>query len=240
MRRFVQAFSSDDLPASWSSPLRETLAERVGYNIGKGDDASILRMSEKMLVSERMRWGLVPSWSKEPETRYTTVTSRLDRASRSRIFANAWRHRHCVLPLTGYYKLDRTTRPAIPHFIHHRDGQVLLVAGLWEAWDKGDVPLHSFTILTHPTDAIPKPLAPDGPVFLTEASARRWLESGGSWLAGALLRMSAEPPLVSYAVSNAYRDRARDDYTLLEPRSAEAYLEPSLLANSEDEDDEED
>ncbi|RZA24565.1 MAG: hypothetical protein EOP92_44030, partial [Lysobacteraceae bacterium] len=35
-----------------------------------------------------------------------------DRAARSRLFKDAWEHRHCVVPLNGYYKWDRSARPA--------------------------------------------------------------------------------------------------------------------------------
>ncbi len=56
-------------------------------------------------------------------------------------------------------------------------------------------------------------------------------------LAGTALRLSTTPALNSYPVSHAYRDRARSDYTLIEPREASDYLMPELDAiNDEDED----
>ena len=59
-------------------------------------------------------WGLVPTWSKAPETRYTTVTARLQRAPRSRIFRKPWERQRCVVPMNGYYKWDRSVKPAVP------------------------------------------------------------------------------------------------------------------------------
>ena len=147
----------------------------------------------------------------------------------------------CLIPMTGYYKWDRTVRPPIPHFIQAQDGRVLCAAGLWERWEHEeaeDPPFESFTILTHPNAAIPAPLTPDGPVFVEGAAAGVWL-SGPSMLAGHALRRSKTPVLGSYAVSHAYRDRARSDYTLIEPRAASYYLEPEADAfhvGAEDED----
>ncbi len=88
--------------------------------------------------------------------------------------------------MTGYYKWDRTVRPAVPHFIHAEDGQVLCAAGLWERWEREDAedpPFESFTLLTHSNAAIPAPLTPDGPVFISGLAERAWL-SGPQLLAG--------------------------------------------------------
>ncbi|KTF41139.1 SOS response-associated peptidase family protein [Xanthomonas translucens] len=37
---------------------------------------------------------------------------------RSRIFAAPWKSRHCLIPLSGYYKWDRSRTPAQPYYIH--------------------------------------------------------------------------------------------------------------------------
>lgn len=251
MRRFVQAFaSSSDLPAHWPAQAREAMAASAGhYNLGKDDDAWVLRVVDGVLTAARMRWGLVPRWSRAPQTPYTTVTARLERASRSRIFGKPWLTQHCLVPMTGYYKWDRTVRPPVPHFIQARDGRILCAAGLWERWprqaDKAPTveespPFESFAILTHPNAAIPAPLTPDGPVFVSGIAERAWL-SGPHLLAGAALRLAVTPALDAYAVSHAYRDRGRSDYTLIEPRTASDYLAPQGDASAgDDEDDDRD
>lgn len=236
MRRFVQAFSeTDSWPDHWEAGVRHTLADaQAHYNIGPTDDAWIVLKGEHGLTAQRFRWGLVPPWSKEPSTKYTTITARLDRASRSRIFGRPWKSQHCLVPMTGYYKLDRSVKPPAPHLIQRADGQPLLAAGLWERWDKEDV-LCSFSILTHSNPAIPPPLTPDGPVFTSGSVAKRWLD-GPQLLAGTFLRLAPLQELTSYPVSMRYRDRARDDYTLLEPASASDYLMP-MPSDEEEEDD---
>jgi len=236
MRRFVQAFTEDTLPSSLPrEPMQRLTAGEGAYNIGKGDDAWIVLRHEDVPVARRSRWGLVPAWSKAPETRYTTVTARLERASKSRIFGKPWKARHCVVPMSGYYKWDRASKPPLPYFIHAVDGQVLFAAGLWEEWRSEDASLHSFAILTHPNDAIPQPLTPDGPIFLTYRKSLDWL-AGPTLFAESFLKSARQPALAAYAVSSAHRDRSRDDYTLVEPRAASEYLEPAAPAFDEDED----
>jgi len=225
MRRFVQAIAGVDqltsaLPAAIAQAVADTPAR---YNIAKGKPAHVVPLSAaRVVVLREMIWGLVPRWSKEPATPYTTVTARVDRASKSRIFAQAWQERRCLVPMSGYFKWDRQRKPPWPHFIQRRDGGVLMAAGLWEEW-KGEEgsSLLSFTLLTAPNPAIPAPLTQDGPVFLEGAPAVRWL-SGSLSSPRSLLRHAQRPLLESYTVSRAIAKTDVDAYTLLEPVDPEA------------------
>lgn len=221
MRRFVQAFSSGDgWPPDVPAHLRECLGQAPDrYNIAVRKPASVIVLDAGEPVAREFQWGLVPRWSKTAETPYTTVTARLERAASSRLFKQAWETRHCVVPMNGYYKWDRTQKPAVPHFIQAGDGRLLMVAGLWECWEKGDTPLCTFSVLTHANAAIPPPLVADGPVFLPPGRWTRWLDAD-RWFPRQFLLGSTQPALESYPVSRAMRDPQRDDYTLLEPADA--------------------
>lgn len=216
MRRFAQAFLPDAIPPGLDAAVAQALAaapER--YNVAVRKPAALILDRGDGLVVEDFDWGLVPSWSKLPETKYTTVTARLERAPSSRIYRRAWESRRCVIPMTGYYKWDRNARPAWPYFIQSRAGEVLFAAGLWDRWPADAPELYTFTILTAPNDAIPSPLVPDGPVFLPAAKVRDWI--AGPWLAGRFLAHMRQPELDAYPVSRRIRGRDVDDYTLLEP-----------------------
>lgn len=220
------------MDASLRAALR-SLPDR--YNIAVRKPAGVLFHEARVEVGEFV-WGLVPRWSREPSTKYTTVTARLERAPRSRIYRQAWEQRRCVVPMTGYFKWDRSVRPPVPHFIQSVHGEVLLAAGLWERWDGEGGPLHSFSILTHPNPAIPPPLVPDGPVFLPHDRWEQWL-TGARWLPMRFLRTAPQPRLEAYAVSRAVRDPDRDDYTLLEPADPrELASEPEPRFDDEDDD----
>lgn len=223
MRRFAQAIAAvESLPAGLPGPVASALADAPDrYNIGKGKPAAVLLRDTGGLAVRDMRWGLIPRWSKEPATPYTTVTARLERAPKSRIYAQAWQQRPCVVAMTGYYKWDRQSRPPRPFFVQRRDGDALLATALWEHWEIEGAPgLDSFSVLTAPNPAIPAPLTSDGPVFVDAAVALDWL-AGKLDKPGALQRRATLPALEAYPVSRAIRDPARDDYTLLEPAPPE-------------------
>jgi putative SOS response-associated peptidase YedK len=238
MRRFVQAFSAGEgFPADFPHALRESLVIAPDrYNIAVRKPASVILLEDDKPVVEEFQWGLIPRWSKTAETPYTTVTARLERAAKSRLFKDAWETRHCVVPLNGYYKWDRTVKPAVPYFIQAADGRMLLMAGLWERWEKGESLVCSFSILTHANAAIPPPLVADGPVFLPAERWQRWLDPD-RWFPRHFLLNSAQPGLEAYRVSRAVRDPERDDYTLLEPADATAW-EEQLAVDEDDFEDE--
>jgi putative SOS response-associated peptidase YedK len=216
MRRFVQAFAQDDIPAAFAPGVAAALAAAPArYNIAVRKPAIVLFERDEALCVEEFDWGLVPSWSKLPETRYTTVTARLERAPNSRIFRRPWENRRCVVPMNGYYKWDRKSDPPQPYFIQAQAGGMLFAAGLWDHWHRDEPELYSFAILTNANAAIPAPLVPDGPVFLPAGKVADWIR--GPLLATRFLTQMKQPALEAYPVSRAIRSRDVDDYTLLEP-----------------------
>jgi putative SOS response-associated peptidase YedK len=216
MRRFVQAFSMAEFPSALAPGVADAL-HRVPerYNIAVRKPAAVILDRGEGWCVEDFDWGLVPSWSKLPETKYTTMTARLERAPTSRIFRRPWERRRCVVPMNGYYKWSRATQPPQPYFIQAQSGDVLFAAGLWEHWHRDEPELYSFALLTHANHAIPPPLVPDGPVFVPVGKTAEWI-AGPLWPMRFLVRMK-QPALEAYPVSRRIRNRDADDYTLLDP-----------------------
>ena len=223
MRRFVQALSGFEvMPGLPDEVAAELRAFPDRYNLSVRQPAAVLFAADERWHLASMAWGLVPSWEKEPATRYSTQTARLDRAPASRLFRRAWEARRCFVPINGYYKWDRTRKPHWPMFIQPVDGLPLYAAGLWERWRAGeddDAPfLDSFALLTFPNPAIPAPLTADGPLFLPPERLVDWLSSGGWWARRIAARAKeSQPRLEAYPVARRVGNPAVDDYTLLEP-----------------------
>ncbi|MGO3126839.1 MAG: SOS response-associated peptidase [Luteimonas sp.] len=233
MRRFVQAIAADAVPAGLSPGIASALSDAPPrYNIASDGDALALRMDDGEVTADTLRWGLVPRWSKLPETAYSTITARLNRAPTSRIYARPWASRRCVVPMNGYYKWDRSGARPVPHFIQSRSGQLLFAAGLWDLWERELPPLASFALLTMPNAAIPRPLSPDGPLFLPAASILAWLS--GPAPDPVTIAGTPQPALEAYPVSRRIRSRDVDDYTLLEPAPPDAPEDPDDGFDPED------
>ena len=96
-----------------------------------------------------LRWGLVPSWAKDPSIGSRLINARMETVAEKPAFRRAFAKRRCLLPADGYYEwyAPQPTEPASdrpgkvakqPFFIHPKDGAVLAMAGIYEFWRKKD------------------------------------------------------------------------------------------------------
>jgi putative SOS response-associated peptidase YedK len=108
-----------------------------------------------------MRWGLVPSWAKDPSVGTRMINARAETAVDKPAFRKALARRRCLLPADGWYEWRREHggegRTKQPYFVTGTDGTSLAMAGLWEFWrpagaDHGDDPLITTAVMT--TDAV--------------------------------------------------------------------------------------
>ena len=88
-----------------------------------------------------VRWGLVPSWAKDPSIGNRLINARMETVAEKPAFKRAFARRRCLLPADGYFEwyptqqLTRAGRPRKqPFFIRPADGGVLAMAGLYEIW----------------------------------------------------------------------------------------------------------
>jgi putative SOS response-associated peptidase YedK len=133
------------------------------------------------------RWGLVPSWAKDPSIGSRMINARWENAAGKPAFRAAFARRRCLIPADGYFEWYAPAPPAggagrrprkQPYFIHRTDGAGLALAGLYEFWRPAEQEqwLATVTILT--TDSL-GPLAAIHdrmPVVIDPAAYTRWLD----------------------------------------------------------------
>lgn len=192
--------------------LVEELREIVGpvpeivpttYNAAPTQRLPIVRLEDGARVLRLARWGLVPAWSPEPQTKYSTINARSEEAAKKPAFRSAWKARRCVVPASGWYEWQRTDGGKTPHLIHRRDGRLLLLAGLWERWERDGQPaLESYAIVTvaaHPTLA---PIHDRQPALLAADQVAAWLDPATPAADLARLVTPVGDGLEAYAVSS--------------------------------------
>lgn len=88
-----------------------------------------------------LRWGLVPSWAKDPAIGNKMINARMETVAEKPAFRRAFAARRCLLPADGYFEWYPTEQltPAgkprkQPFFIRPRDHGTLAMAGLYEIW----------------------------------------------------------------------------------------------------------
>ncbi len=85
-----------------------------------------------------VRWGLVPSWAKDPSIGNRLINARAETVATKPAFRGAFARRRCLLPADGFYEWVSVTEQGRtrkqPYYIHRADGGGLAFAGLYELW----------------------------------------------------------------------------------------------------------
>jgi putative SOS response-associated peptidase YedK len=201
--------------------LLETAAEMpLRFNIAPSQQvAAVRRMAG---VEGRrlalLRWGLVPSWAKDPAIGSRMINARAETVAEKPSFRAAFRSRRCLIAADGYYEWRKSGGKKQPHYFRMKDDRPFAFAGLWERWGgegAGGEPLETCTIITTDANELSRPIHDRMPVILREADYDLWLdpdEHDRRRLAPLLVpyesgAMTADP--VSTLVNNPRNDEPR-------------------------------
>jgi putative SOS response-associated peptidase YedK len=94
----------------------------------------------------RVRWGLVPSWAKDPSAGGRLINARAESVATKPSFRSAFARRRCLIPADGYYEwrplggTDHGRPRKQPYFISRADGGLMAFAGLYELWRDASAP----------------------------------------------------------------------------------------------------
>ncbi|WP_424210816.1 SOS response-associated peptidase [Streptomyces sp. BI20] len=137
-----------------------------------------------------VRWGLVPSWAKDPSVGARMINARVETVHEKPAFRRAFARRRCLLPADGFY--EWVTVPAEgsvkahkrPYFIRPEGAGVLAMAGLYEFWRDPSVPddgdpaawLTTATIITTEATDRAGRVHPRMPLALDPADYAEWLD----------------------------------------------------------------
>jgi putative SOS response-associated peptidase YedK len=146
-----------------------------------------------------MKWGLIPSWAKDPSIGFKTINARSETVSTKPTFRSAFRKRHCIVPASGFYDWQAVGKQKLPTLFRPTSGMFGL-AGLWETWPGDGTPLDTFTILTTDANETVMPTHNRMPVILQPADYATWLDATKS-TDGSLLRQYPADAMTATFVS---------------------------------------
>ena len=143
------------------------------------DRASVIRKGSGGLEEANLRWGLIPSWAKDPKIGVQCINARAETVSEKPSFQEAFRKRRCLVPADGFWEWETIGKKKIPWKFARPDGGEFCLAGLWESWMDEGKPLETFTIITTSPNRLVSPVHNRMPVILSPDEAEIWLEGGG-------------------------------------------------------------
>jgi putative SOS response-associated peptidase YedK len=148
------------------------------YNIAPTQPVAIVRLVRGERRFALARWGLVPSWVKDPKTFTLLFNARSEGAADKPSFRAAMRYRRCLFPASGFYEWRRGPgKEKQPFWIRPRSGGVIAFAGLWETWsDRDGGEIDSACILTTAANRTIATIHDRMPVVIAPEDFDRWLD----------------------------------------------------------------
>jgi len=174
-----------------------------------------------------VRWGLVPSWAKDPSIGSRMINARVETVAEKPAFRKAFAKRRCLLPADGYFEWYGEERgKKQPFFIRPPDGAVLAMAGLYEFWrdpakpdDDPDAWLSTCTVITTSAPDDLGRIHDRMPMIVERSRYAEWLDPSVEDLDGlrSLLVPAAPGRLSAYPVSKQVSNVRNNGAHLLEP-----------------------
>jgi len=124
-------------------------------------------------------WGLIPSWAKDPSIGNRLINARGETLAEKPSFRGSYKYKRCLILADGFYewKAQPGTKVKVPHFIHMKNRQPFVFAGLWDDWNSPDgSQIRSCTIVTTEPNQLMAPIHNRMPVILPPDAYAQWID----------------------------------------------------------------
>jgi putative SOS response-associated peptidase YedK len=198
------------------------------YNVAPTQPIPIVRLNEGKRQFALVRWGLLPSWVKDPKTFTLLINARGESVIDKPAFRAAMKRRRCLIPADGFYEWKPVAGRKQPYFVRLKSGAPMALAGLWETWmGPNGEELDTAAIITTRANRLLMPIHDRMPVIVPPEAFDLWLDTAkvDAATAAALIAPAAENLLEAYEVSTAVNRIANDN-----PKLVEALVEPLAAA----------
>jgi putative SOS response-associated peptidase YedK len=166
----LKAFAGITLPAEGSLTPR--------YNIAPTQTVAVVPNNGRNTI-EFFRWGLIPSWAKDPAIGNRMINARAETLAEKPAFRSAFKNRRCLIPADGFFEWRKEPggKSKTPMYVRLKSGEPFAFAGLWEAWrSPDDETILSCTIITTTPNSLVEKIHDRMPVILKPDAVKRWLD----------------------------------------------------------------
>jgi putative SOS response-associated peptidase YedK len=159
-----------------SRPNAESTAWTPRYNIAPTQTVIVVGDDGQRYLTH-MRWGLIPSWTKDPAIGNRMINARAETVTTRPAFRTALRKRRCLVVATGFFEWQQRPRGKQPYYLALKSREPFGFAGLWDAWTSPDgEEIRSCTIITVDANELLLPIHDRMPVILTPEAEAVWLD----------------------------------------------------------------
>ena len=194
------------------------------YNIAPSQPIAAIRIDHDRATRKlvMLRWGLIPSWAKDPKIGNQCINAKAETVAEKPSFRAAFKKRRCLVVATGFYEWQVQGRTKQPMWIGLRSKRPFAFAGLWEHWTPAEgEPLETCTIITTEPNELMRPIHNRMPAILAPTAYDQWLDPAFQHIEPlkALLCPYLSEELTAYPVSTLVNNPRHDVPQCLEPVS---------------------
>jgi putative SOS response-associated peptidase YedK len=151
------------------------------YNLAPSQNGSVVCIKDGKRVLKQMKWGLIPSWTKPDKAGSGLINARFDTITEKPSFRSSYKHKRCIIPVTGFYEWRKEGKQKVPFFINcGRDSGgdfiPMLLCGLFDNWiSPHGEEIETFTIITTGSSAGMTSIHDRMPLILDQKNIMLWL-----------------------------------------------------------------
>ncbi|CAE6778408.1 SOS response-associated peptidase [Nitrospira defluvii] len=191
------------------------------YNIAPSQPVAAIRIEPGTTTRQLvlLRWGLIPSWAKDPKIGQQCINAKAESVTEKPSFRAAFKTRRCLVIATGFYEWQVQGLRKQPMWIGMKSHRPFAFAGLWEHWHPPEgADIESCTILTTEPNELLRPIHNRMPVILAPSAYDQWLDPTVHQADSlkALLRPYPTEELTVYPVSTLVNNPRHDAPDCLE------------------------
>ena len=191
------------------------------YNIAPSQHIAAIRIETDTTTRNlvMLRWGLIPSWAKDPKIGNQCINAKAETVAEKPSFRSALKKRRCLVVATGFYEWQMRGPVKQPMWIGLRSKRPFAFAALWEHWKPTEgESLETCTIITTEPNELMQPIHNRMPVILAPSSYDQWLDPTFQQAEPlkALLRPYPSEELMAYSVSTLVNNPRHDAPQCLE------------------------
>ncbi|CAG0953035.1 SOS response-associated protein YedK [Anaerolineae bacterium] len=178
--RYAISLDPDQLATHFHAEPSETPL-RARLNAAPSEYLPVLLNSGERRIS-LLRWGLIPSWAKDPTIANNLINARAETIEEKPSFRDAFKKRRCLVLVDAFYEWQSLPNgKKQPMKIALQSGEPFAFAGLWEQWQPpAGEPLRTFTIITTSANPLIESIHQRMPVMLTPKGEQMWLDNQAS------------------------------------------------------------
>lgn len=193
-----------------------TAIYKARYNCAPTQDLAVIPNTDAGELAF-FRWGLIPSWAKDPSIGSKMINARAETITEKPSFRNAFKSRRCLVPADGFFEWKRDAGKK-PFRILMKNREPFAMAGIWERWISQDgAPIHSFSIITTTPNELMADIHDRMPVILRREDEHRWLREVHEQELLALLKPYPAEAMEAYEISRLVNSPVNDTPAVFTP-----------------------